>query len=68
MEVDGHNFREINSAIFNAKNHKGSPSVIIAHTIPGKGVKQWERDYRWHGKSPNKAEAEMALRELNSSS
>lgn len=63
--VDGHNFREINNAIFNARNNKNSPSVIIAHTIPSKGVKEWEGDYKWHGKAPNKVEAEMALRELS---
>jgi transketolase len=66
IEVDGHNFLEINNAIHKAKHHKGGPSVIIAHTIPGKGVKIWENDYRWHGKVPNKKEAEMALEELNS--
>lgn len=64
-DVDGHNFWEINNAIFKAKSHKGGPSVIIAHTIPGKGIKEWENDYRWHGKVPNKEEAEMALKELN---
>lgn len=65
LETDGHDFREINNAIFKAQNHKGGPSVIIAHTIPSKGVKEWERDYHWHGKAPNKEEAEMALKELN---
>lgn len=65
QEVDGHNFWEINNAIYKAKMNKGTPSVIIAHTIPGKGVKEWERDYRWHGKAPNKEEADMALEELN---
>ncbi len=40
------------------------PTVIIAHTIPGKGVKEFERDYKWHGKPPNKEEATMALKEL----
>ena len=64
-EVDGHDFREINNAIYKAKNNKGAPTVIIAHTIPGKGVKEWENDYRWHGKVPNKEEAEMALEELS---
>lgn len=64
FEIDGHNFREINNAIFNAKNSKELPSVIIANTIPGKGVKVWENDYKWHGKAPNKIEAETALKEL----
>lgn len=65
QEVDGHNFWEINNAVYKAKNNKGAPSVIIAHTIPGKGIKEWENDYHWHGKAPNKEEAEMALKELN---
>jgi len=64
-EVDGHNFTEINNAIYNAKNNVGSPSVIVARTIPGKGVKEWENDYTWHGKAPNKKEMEMALEELD---
>ncbi len=64
QEIDGHNFQAINDAILQAKSDFGRPSVIIAHTIPGKGVKEFERDYTWHGKPPNKKEAEIALREL----
>lgn len=64
QEIDGHNFQAINDAILQAKSDFGRPSVIIAHTIPGKGVKEFERDYNWHGKPPNTKEAEMALREL----
>ncbi len=63
--IDGHNFREINNAIFHAHNTKGKPSVIIANTIPGKGVKKFENDYHWHGKTPNQEEALMAIDELN---
>jgi len=65
QEVDGNNFSEINSAIYKAKNNKGLPSVVIAHTVPSKGIKEWENDYHWHGKAPNKQEAQMALEELN---
>ncbi len=64
FEVDGHDFWEINNAIFKAKNNKTGPSAIIAHTIPSKGVKAWEGDYKWHGKAPNKEEMEIALQEL----
>lgn len=65
-EVDGHNFSEINKVIYNIKNNKRMmPSVIIANTIPSKGIKEWEGDYHWHGKAPNKTEFEMALKELN---
>lgn len=66
QEVDGHNFEEINNAILNAKNNKNSPSVIIAKTIPSKGIKEWEGDYKWHGKAPNKEQMQMAILELNS--
>lgn len=65
QEVDGHNFWEINNAVYRAKNNRSGPSVIIAHTIPSKGVKKWENDFHWHGKAPNKNEAEIALKELN---
>lgn len=64
-EIDGHDFRQINNAIYRAKNNKSGPSVIIAKTIPGKGVKAWENDYRWHGKVPNKEEALLAIEELS---
>lgn len=64
QEVDGHNFREINDAIQRAKAVYEKPSVIIARTIPGKGVKEFERDYHWHGTPPNKEQGDMALREL----
>jgi transketolase len=64
IEIDGHNFREIDNAINEAKAIFEKPTMIIAHTIPGKGVKEFERKYEWHGKPPNKEEAEMALKEL----
>lgn len=63
-EIDGHNFREINNAIYQAKNNKLGVSVILAKTIPGKGVKSWENDYEWHGKAPTKEEALKAITEL----
>lgn len=64
LEIDGHNFNDVVSAVGQAKAVFGQPTVIIAHTIPGKGVHEFERDYRWHGKPPNKEEAAMALKEL----
>lgn len=64
QEVDGHNFEAVNTAIMQAKTVFEKPSVIIARTIPGKGVREFERDYTWHGKPPTKEEAEMALNEL----
>jgi len=65
QEINGHDFSEINNAIYNTKNSNGMPSIIIANTIPSKGVKEWEGDYHWHGKAPNDKEAEMAQSELN---
>lgn len=64
LEVDGHNIEEIADAFDKATALFGKPTVIIAHTIPGKGVKEFERDYRWHGKPPNEDEAKMAVKEL----
>lgn len=63
-EIDGHNFKAIDGAINRAKNVLNKPSVIIARTIPGKGVPQFEKKFEWHGKAPDKKEAEMALKVL----
>lgn len=65
IEIDGHNFQAINDAILQAKSYFGKPSVIIANTIPGRGVAEFEHDYKWHGKTPDKYQAAMALRELH---
>ena len=54
QEVDGHNIRAVNDAIGKAQAVYGQPSVIIAHTIPAKGVDVFERDFRWHGNPPGK--------------
>lgn len=64
IEISGHNFRQIDEAVEEAKTIATKPVVIIANTIPGRGVKEFEHDYKWHGKAPNKEEADMALREL----
>ena len=64
IEVSGHDFRALNEAVEEAQAIAEKPTVIIAHTIPGKGVKEWERDYKWHGKAPSKKEGEKALEEL----
>ena len=64
LEVDGHNLKEIVDACSQAKAIVEKPVVIIAHTIPGKGVDFMEYKYEWHGKPPNKEEAQLALKEL----
>lgn len=66
IEVDGHNFEQIIDACNLAKAIVEKPVMIIAHTIPGKGVDFMEFDYRWHGKPPNSEEAKVALKELRS--
>lgn len=64
LEIDGHNMDAIADAFQKAKSIFGKPTMIIAHTIPGKGVPEFERDYHWHGKPPNKEQAQHALAEL----
>ncbi|MDI6821179.1 MAG: transketolase [Patescibacteria group bacterium] len=64
LEVDGHNIAEFVDAVNEAKAIYEKPTVIITHTVPGKGVSFMERDFRWHGKPPNKEEAKRALDEI----
>lgn len=64
IEIDGHNMAAIISAVEQAKAIYEKPTLILAHTIPGKGVKEIEFDYRWHGKAPNKEEAAKFIQEL----
>jgi transketolase len=64
LEIDGHNLEAIADAFHAAKSIYDKPTVIIAHTIPGKGVVEFQRDYHWHGKPPNAKQAAMALDEL----
>ncbi len=64
IEVDGNDIQAFINAIDLAKTVKERPTVIIAKTIPGKGVDFMENDYIWHGKPPNKEEAQKALSEL----
>ncbi|HMT39986.1 MAG TPA: transketolase [Candidatus Saccharibacteria bacterium] len=55
IEINGHDFEEISGAFNQAKAVFEKPTVIIAHTIPGKGVDFMEFDYRWHGTPPGQA-------------
>ena len=64
LEVDGHNIPQFIQVCGEAAAIYEKPTVIIAHTIPGKGIREIERDYRWHGKPPNKEEATVFLNEL----
>lgn len=64
IEIDGHNMQQILSAYAEVKNIKGKPSIIVAHTIKGKGVSFMENVVDFHGRAPTKEEAEKALKEL----
>ena len=64
IEVDGHDLTQLIDALNQAKLIKGQPTVIIAHTIKGKGVSFMENNPDFHGKAPTAAEVEMALKEL----
>ena len=64
IEIDGHNFSEIENAIKKAKECKDKPTAIIAHTTKGKGVSFMENEAGWHGKAPNDEEYKIACSEL----
>ena len=64
IEVNGNDIRAFISVVEDAKMVTDKPTVIIAHTIPGKGVKEIENDYRWHGKVPTEEEGERFLKYL----
>ncbi|MEA2785757.1 MAG: transketolase [Candidatus Eremiobacteraeota bacterium] len=64
IECDGNDMTALLTAFDEAKAVKDKPQVIIANTVPGKGVSFMEGDYLWHGKPPKKDEADVALREL----
>ncbi len=64
LEVDGHNMRQFIEAVDEAKTIVEKPTLIIAHTIPGKGVPEIEFDYRWHGKPPTPEEGKRFLKEI----
>ncbi|KKR02407.1 MAG: Transketolase domain protein [Candidatus Yanofskybacteria bacterium GW2011_GWA1_39_13] len=64
LEVDGHNIEAFVDAIEEAKAIYEKPTVIIAHTIPGKGIKEIEFDYKWHGVPPKPEEAQKFISEI----
>lgn len=64
IEVNGHDIEALIHAFNSAKHQKDMPSVIIAHTIKGKGVSFMEGKAEWHGKAPNQEQYEEAINEL----
>ncbi|UCF07220.1 MAG: transketolase [Thermoplasmata archaeon] len=68
IEIDGHNFKEILSALDTAKDVKGKPTIIVAHTVKGKGVSFMEGAVHFHGKAPDDEQFKQAMDELESDS
>ena len=64
LDIDGHNCEEVVDAINHARAVYEKPTVIIAHTIPGKGVDFMEWDSSWHAKAPDSEETKIALKQL----
>jgi len=67
LEIDGHDVKQILAAFDEARRAKGKPTVILAHTVMGKGVSFMEDDFHWHGMPPNPEQAERAMRDLGTS-
>lgn len=65
VEVDGHSFVQLIGAFNQARDIKAKPTVIIAHTVKGKGVSFMENNPEWHGKAPSAEEQKRALQELS---
>ena len=66
IEIDGNNIRQAVEACNQAYGIYERPVLILAHTVPGKGVDFMEQDYKWHGVPPDKDQAKLALRKLRS--
>jgi len=64
LEIDGHDLAQIDKALDQAEATRGRPTLIVAHTVKGKGVSFMENNPEWHGKSPKPAEAVAAIREI----
>ena len=64
VEIDGHDFEQIEDAIAQAKSVKGKPTAVIMHTVKGKGVSFMEDQVGWHGVAPNAEQYENAMNEL----
>jgi transketolase len=68
IEIDGHNLRQILEALDEVEHIHDKPTMIVAHTIKGKGVSFMENNSHWHGAPPNEAQLEQAKRELSAES
>ena len=68
IEVNGHDLKELNVVLNKDSKIKGKPTVIIAHTIKGKGVSFMENTVEWHYKSPSNDQLKAALLEVENAS
>ena len=64
ISVDGHDFSQLADALAKAKETKGKPTMILMHTVKGKGVSFMENQAGWHGKAPNAEQYAQAMSEL----
>lgn len=64
IEINGHDYDEIRGAYVKARECKGKPTLILAHTIKGKGVSYMENQAGWHGTAPNQQQCDEAIKEL----
>ena len=65
LRVDGHDTDALYDAYGAAKAYRGKPTVILAHTVKGKGVSYMENQVGWHGSAPNTEQYEQAISELD---
>ncbi|MBE3138631.1 MAG: transketolase [Actinobacteria bacterium] len=66
-EINGHNMEEILTTFYDLKEYQNKPTIIIAHTVKGKGVSFMEDKLDWHGKAPNDEQYKLAMAELEGS-
>jgi transketolase len=65
IKINGHDYDAIKAALAEAKTVKGQPTMIIMHTVKGKGVSYMENAVGWHGKAPNDDEYAVAVNDIN---
>lgn len=63
-EMNGHDISDVLETVTRARDHRGSPAIIVAHTVKGKGVSYMENDFKWHSRVPTDDELATAMSEL----
>ncbi|MEC9379986.1 MAG: transketolase, partial [Candidatus Latescibacterota bacterium] len=64
VEIDGHDFEQILAACTAARTHDEGPTIIVAHTVKGKGISYMENDYSWHSRPVTDEDLRVAQQEL----